>query len=113
MGPEQRRLARHALGLPNRYRRSYRNRFLSGGECSDWRAMEAAGHAESGKPDEHGRIWFWLTRAGAEAALDPGERLCREDFPPLPRARGADGRFAKSPAAFLSPDPVKPHAKEA
>jgi len=24
---------------------------------------------------------FWLTRAGAEAALDPGETLCPEDFP--------------------------------
>lgn len=81
MTPAQRALARHALGLPNAGRRSYRNRFLTGGESPDWRALEAAGHAESGKADELGRTWFWLTRAGAEAALEPGERLCPEDFP--------------------------------
>lgn len=104
MTPRQIELARHALGLPNRTRRSYRNRFFSGGECADWRAMEAAGHAESGKPDEHGRIWFWLTRAGAEAALGRGERLCPEDFPPLPRPRDARGRFA-------APEPATQHER--
>ena len=98
MSPKQRSLARHALGLPNRYRRSYRNRFLAGGACPDWQGMVAAGQAECGKPDECGRNWFWLTRTGAEAALEPGERLCREDFPPPPRSRDARGRYASSPA---------------
>ncbi|WP_342152282.1 hypothetical protein [Methylorubrum sp. SB2] len=82
MTPRQLELARHALGLPNRTRRSYRNRFLAGGESPEWRAMVAAGQAERAEPDEHGRTWFWLTTAGALAALGKGERLCPEDFPP-------------------------------
>ena len=98
MTPRQRELARHALGLPNTSRRSYRNRFLTGGACPDWRALEAAGLAEAGKTDDLGRAWFWLTRAGAEAALAPGERLCSEDFPPPPRQRDARGRYAPSPS---------------
>lgn len=112
MTPEQLRLARHALGLPNKARRSYRNRFYAGGQHPEWRAMEAAGLAEADTiPTATGMTWFWLTRAGAEAALDPGERLCREDFPPPPRSRGADGHFARSPATPLSPDLVNHHAK--
>ncbi|MFC6391804.1 hypothetical protein [Methylorubrum zatmanii] len=97
MSPEQRRLARHALGLPNRYRRSYRNRFLAGGRDENWLGLVEDGLAESGEPDDLGRTWLWLTRAGAEAALEPGERLCREDFPPPPAARDASGRFARRP----------------
>lgn len=86
MTPRQRELARHALGLPNRNRRSYRNRFLTGGDCLDWQSMVDLGLAEAGKTDEHGRTWFWLTRDGAKAALNRGEGLCREDFPPVRRA---------------------------
>lgn len=82
MTPRQRKLARHALGLPNRNRQTYRNRFLAGGEHADWRAMEAAGLAEADTTGGAGLTWFWLTRAGAETALDEGERLCSEDFPP-------------------------------
>lgn len=81
----QRELARHALGLPNSSRRSYRNRFVTG-EGPDheaWTAMVQAGHARSRK----GVSWmggmdaFWLTQDGALQALDEGESLCCEDFP--------------------------------
>lgn len=85
MTPEQRKLARHALGLPNGKRRSFRNRFATdGGPDNDaWRAMVEAGFARMRPGVEWmgGMDAFWLTRSGAEAALEPGERLCSEDFP--------------------------------
>lgn len=100
MTPRQRELARHALGLPNKARQSYRNRFYAGGQHAEWRAMEAAGLAEADTtPAATGMTWFWLTRAGAEAALETGERLCREDFPPPPRPRDASGRFSPRAAS--------------
>lgn len=98
MTPRQRELARHALGLPNDRRRSYRNRFLAGGLCEDWNAMTAAGLAEAGQPDDLGRTWFWLTRAGAEAALDRGEMLCPEDFP---QAETEGGHTLEIPAITI------------
>lgn len=83
MTPDQRKLARHALGLPNNQCRSYRNRyFLSGGPAAiHWAAMESAGEAGS-KANGPGDF-YWLTGKGAELALDPGETLDREDFPAL------------------------------
>lgn len=86
MTTEQIRLARHALGLPHKTKRSYRNRYICGeGTTSfpDWEAMVAAGLAtrEDFSQNPSTRYWFGLTRAGAEAALLPGERLDREDFP--------------------------------
>lgn len=81
MPRRQRELARNALGLPNESDRSYRNRYLtSGATAAEWQAMVAAGLAEDGGP-EGSRRWFHLTRTGAEAALENGERLCPEDFP--------------------------------
>lgn len=80
-------LARHALGLPNRAERSYRNRFIAGTQHRDyrtWRAMVRAGHAEShvfSKTDRNTRFCFSLTRQGADLAVLPGESLCPEDFP--------------------------------
>ena len=90
MTPEQRRLARSALGLPNKHNRSYRNHFLAAmcpGDYDQWCQMTDAGMADCGIPVRAERsrlrmVHFWLTRAGAEAALDPGETLCTEDFPP-------------------------------
>ena len=41
--PAQLELARHALGLPNDRRRSYRNRYLAGGGSPEWDAMVEAG----------------------------------------------------------------------
>lgn len=84
MTPRQRELARHALGLPNRTMRSYRNRFSCGeGANHDvWTALVDRGIAggEPGSP----LSFFWLTPAGAMAALDRGESLCPEDFPAVP-----------------------------
>lgn len=86
MTPRQKELARHALGLPNKARKSYRNRFLANPAGSDWQTwseMVDAGHAEhyptEGKPFD----LFCLTRAGAERALEGKETLCGEDFPPI------------------------------
>ena len=85
MTPTQRRLARQALGLPNDRNRSYRNRFYC--SCgpqsrwySEWLAMRDSGWARCDLIIDNMRL-FWLTRAGAEAALDLNETLCPEDFP--------------------------------
>lgn len=93
---DQRRLARSALGLNsgNETRLSYRNRFLAAGaNLKIWQDMARAGLARSGLVTELG-TWFHLTRAGAQAALDEGERLCPEDFPPLPPPTAAAARQA-------------------
>lgn len=79
MTPEQRKLARHALGLPNDQKRSYRNRYFTHATSPVWVAMKAAGEAD-GRANGPGDFW-WLTIKGAELALDPGETLDREDFP--------------------------------
>lgn len=83
--PEQRGLARHALGLTRGCGQSYRNNFVTGAGSTDypkWLDMVAVG-AATRTPSKMfgGDDLFRLTRAGAEAALDPGERLCPEDFP--------------------------------
>lgn len=86
MSPAQIDLARHALGLPNRARKSYRNHFVAGPGCSDfnnWEAMVAAGYAvkRKGGSLSGGDPIFFLTRSGADLALEAGERLDPEDFP--------------------------------
>jgi hypothetical protein len=81
LAPDERRLARNALGLPNRRRRSYRNHFVRQTD-ETWERMVEAGFAtvhRSGEPG--GMHTYRLTRAGAGAALDPGECLDPEDFP--------------------------------
>ncbi len=76
MNEKQIKLARHALGLPQPNKTSYRNRFyVSGGNVTDWLEMKSNGHADN--VYEH----YWLTPAGAALALLPGEKLDREDFP--------------------------------
>jgi hypothetical protein len=84
MTPEQTELARHALGLPNREKRSYRNYYI--GEHAAWEAMVAAGLARKSPrlPLSGGYIAYWLTKPAAEAALLKGERLDPEDFPEIP-----------------------------
>lgn len=86
MTPRQKELARHALGLDGRRKQSYRNRFYAGpghDDFSDWQRMVEDGMARMRGPDPGYRpdCAFWLTREGAEAALNKGERLCPEDFP--------------------------------
>lgn len=80
------KLARHALGLPNSRRRTYRNHFVTGPGHSDfdnWTAMVADGNARTraGSAITGGDSVFWLTRQGATAALMRGEHLDPEDFP--------------------------------
>ncbi len=89
MTPDQRQLARHALGLTNRdaNKVSYRNHFCAGlhhVDYGEWCRMVDAGLAirfhRSGVPFG-GDDLFKLTLAGARAALYPRERLDPEDFP--------------------------------
>jgi len=84
MTPRQVDLARHALGLPNRMRMSYRNFFFAGpgqSNFDDLIEMVAIDIAIISRRYEFMGECFRLTRAGAEAVLKPGERLCADDFP--------------------------------
>lgn len=91
MTPEQIELARHALGLPNKMRMSYRNRFVAGpghDDYENWLQMVADGNAQ--KRDDvpfGGDSLFWLTEDGAKQALKPRERLDSEDFTPRNQGR--------------------------
>lgn len=82
MNETQRKLARHALGLPNSMRRSYRNRYHSnrqGEAFNAWLGLKERGLAV--QDDDHSYAVFYLTQVGAETALEPGETLDPEDFP--------------------------------
>lgn len=86
MTPEQKVLARFALGLPNERRRTYRNSFVAdpgGYSFRVWMGMVGAGFAVRGGAPKTwlaGSDLFHLTDAGAEAALEPDESLDPEDF---------------------------------
>lgn len=83
MSPEQRRLARHALGLPNERNLSFRNRFVAPAGTADhqhWVAMVTRGWARDVFPPFSSGDRFCLTLEGAGQAVDPGERLDPEDF---------------------------------
>ncbi len=93
MTETQKELARHALGLPNRQRKTYRNHYVTsgpGGDHAEWMALVDAGQARRrlGHPLAGGDDVFWLTEQGAQSALNHGERLDREDFP-APKAAQA------------------------
>lgn len=85
MNERQIKLARHALGLPNKAMRSYRNRFVAGPghtDYADWAAMVEEKSAKRLKSGGFGEsTLFYLTRAGAALALMQGETLDPEDFP--------------------------------
>ena len=89
MTPTQIELARHALGLPNSHRRSYRNYFTAGPGHPDfegWTAMVAAGDAITEKRNGFGGDHiFWLTSSGARKATKPGETIDDSDFPEVLR----------------------------
>lgn len=83
---KSRDLARHALGLPNKRKQSYRNHYVTGEGCADWElwnGMVAQGLATRRKGSQltGGDDIFRLTSEGAKAALNKGERLDPEDFP--------------------------------
>lgn len=75
MTAEQRELARHALGLPNLNKCSYRNRYFTGPSHAVWNGMVKAGWAVFEVN------MYALRRDGALLALDAGESLDLEDFP--------------------------------
>lgn len=80
--PDEKALARHALGLPNDTRRSYRNRYAAprnSENCAAWETMRAKGAADVFAYSEFLKH-FELTKDGAEAALEDGESLDLEDF---------------------------------
>ena len=83
MTETQKKLARHALGLPNKQNTSYRNRFCTGPGCTDypeWQAMVATGDAvERTGPLWGGDSMFYLTLKGALAVRGPKEHISRED----------------------------------
>lgn len=86
MTPIQKKLARHALGLPNERRQSYRNRYYAAEgtqEYRSWMAMCRKGLADRAphKATLRRPRFFWLTLTGAWAAILPSETLDREDFP--------------------------------
>jgi hypothetical protein len=78
LSPDELRLARHALGLPNDRRCSYRNRYYVSGPNSAWLRLVADGLAEW--VTDGRMICYGMTGAGARLALQPGETLDPEDF---------------------------------
>lgn len=78
-------LGRHALGLPNRGRKSYRNRFCAGpthDDYAEWMVMVSDGNAMRGNGSElsGGDFVFRLTNQGALGCLTAYEKLDAEDF---------------------------------
>jgi hypothetical protein len=86
MTPQQIDLARHALGLGNGRKQSYRNSFVAGPahpDYVDWMKMVESGDArrrDGTKLPFAGNDLFHLNRSGAEKALQPGETLDPEDW---------------------------------
>ena len=86
MTERQIELGRHALGLPNKQRKSYRNHFVAGeghSDYPDWLQMVEKGNATYRKGNEisGGDDVFWLTEIGAKQCLKGKEKLDSEDFP--------------------------------
>lgn len=83
MTPQQKELARHALGLPNKRKTSYRNYFMTGSGSTDypiWMGMVEQGDALSGAHAFSDDMCFWLTPQGAIGALSSGEMLRFDEF---------------------------------
>ncbi|MDE5451360.1 hypothetical protein GWE18_00520 [Bradyrhizobium sp. CSA112] len=85
MTTEQIAMARHALGLPNESGQSYRNRyFTSCGSAVEREWDELVKDGMAAREKGGGKLaHFYLTEAGARAALARGETLDPEDFPPV------------------------------
>lgn len=84
MTPEQIKLARHALGLPNDQKRSYRNRYFAtvGSNIEkQWEGLVSSGLAHRQRQDGARTTFFCLSERGARRVIDPAESLCPEDFP--------------------------------
>ena len=80
MTDRQRELSRHALGLPNDRRVTYRNRFIVGPGMTNFQEWEDL--AEKGlavKSAGETANCYQLTLAAARMVLHKNERICRED----------------------------------
>lgn len=81
MTPQQHRMGRAALGLPNNKRTSYRNRHYTRGEGArhnEWAALADNGLAKRTQHD--GQTIFALTAEGAALVLADGETVRAEDL---------------------------------
>ena len=83
MTDKQKELARHALGLPNKFNMTYRNHFCvdkGNADYAEWEDLVAKGLATR---TSGGQNWvgdfFYLTLDGARAALLSNEHLSPED----------------------------------
>lgn len=83
--PEEKILARQALGLGIAWNRSTRNKAFAVGsdQWRLWSEMEKAGLAEFVPGHVTLASHFRLTRAGADLALNPGDILDPAHFPPI------------------------------
>ena len=80
MNENQLKMARHALGLPNKTNFTKRNYYTSTPGCDGWDDLE--GLVSDGlavKTKYHTEYVFNLTLEGAKAALLPKEHLSREE----------------------------------
>lgn len=87
MTPSQIKMARHALGLVDGRRRSYRNRYvasLGSPNEKEWDDLCERGLAVRGS-DRERMVGFCLTLTGAMVVLNEGEKLDPEDFPEAPK----------------------------
>ncbi len=83
MTENQRKLARHALGLPNRQNTSYRNYFCTvqgSPDYPEWLEMVSRGEAiKRDRPLWGGDSMFRLTLSAALSVREAKERLSQED----------------------------------
>lgn len=93
MTPEQREMARHALGLPNKKNMTYRNHYCigKGGDgYEDWLELTSNGLAvRRTGPHWGGDDMFFLTLEGARMVLTPKEHVRREDAEEMRRIQSA------------------------
>lgn len=107
MTDTQKKLARHALGLPNKTKTSYRNRFCigpGGDGYEEWRGMVEAGEAVERKGTDAdasagtsafgGDSMFFLTLKGGLAARLNDEHLSREEAQEMRRIDEIEARKA-------------------
>ena len=90
--PRQRSMMRHALGLDNDVKQTYRNRYwlawTTEPDHALWVNLVQQGlagviepHPATIKTPKTDLTGFYLTLDGARAVLEPGETLDPEDFP--------------------------------
>lgn len=104
MNERQKELARHALGLPNKQKMTYRNHFVAGSghpDFHDWLEMTSRGEAamRTGRAMSGGDPIFYVTPLGLTLAVDLREKVGREE---LESAQIALERWGKLSAVRLT-----------